>query len=161
MSKKIKITNPENVDISALCAHGFYSYNVIRLVDNRPSLIYLWFNSDNGIVFSAKSHDISDRIEVGLIGVARANKNMLLNKPGSEEILPDVFLSPTSVFMMRTKIGETAIDSGIYFLTKAGGEIQIMSGNYPHTLSFKIFKRSKDYEPEFLAPDYQYIELKG
>lgn len=160
MQKRLPLLNDENVDLAAFCANGLASYSVVRLVDDRPSFIYLWASGGDGIALSSEPADVSNRLEVGVLKVARVDKRSVHGE-ASEMRLSDEFLSPTTAFILQIEASGVFVDNGLYLLTKAGGELQVVSANYPNALSFKIDKRSKDYEPEYLAPDYRFIELAG
>lgn len=150
-------------DITEFCSAGISSCTVVRLVDQRPSHIYLWSAADKGLCFSAQSIDIAPRLEVGVVSVAKAEKRAIV---GIESARQEIFLSnafgaPIVAHALVSETSGVEFDTGIYFSTGAGGEIRIVAANYPHSLSFKIEERSKDYEPEVWAPDVRYLLLAG
>lgn len=160
MQIRLLMLNDENVDLAAFFANGLASYSVARLVDDRPSFIYLWARDGDGIALCSEPVDVAARLEVGVIKVAKADKRTAHGE-ASETRLPDEFLSPTTAFILQIEANGVVVDNGLYLLTKAGGEFQITSANWPNALSFKIDRRSKDYEPEYLVPDYRFTELAG
>lgn len=159
MRDQIPFRNEEDIDVGAFCAGGFASYTAVRIVDGRPSIIYLWLKDGDGLALSAEPVEVSPRLEVGVIRVAKATKSEVLGVDAHEVPLPREFLSPTTAFSLQVEADGFVVENGLYLLTKSGGELQVASANYPHALSFKIETRSKDYEPEYFAPDYRYAEL--
>ena len=158
-------------DISPLTTH--LAAAVVRAslttVANRPHVLTLWRADRTGLRLCSKRHDISERVEIGVLEFELVSEEKEDTGPSPERANGSSFINidiPASfngrnraTKLVISESGTTA-ESGLILTASDGTEIVIVSGVYPYSLAVKgIGSMPNGFEPEYDLEYYERVEI--
>jgi hypothetical protein len=158
-------------DISPLATH--LTAAVVRAsvttVADRPHLLTLWRADGTGLRLYSRRHDISERVEIGVLEFELVSEEKADTRPSPERANRSSFINidlPTSfdgrdraTKLVISESGTTA-ESGFILTASNGTEIVIVSGVYPYSLAVKgIGSMPHGFEPEYDLECYERVEI--
>ncbi|HET6620921.1 MAG TPA: hypothetical protein VFG64_13375 [Dongiaceae bacterium] len=120
--------------------------------------ITLWRRDGTGIKVASRMHDVRERFEVGVLEfwqVAASESQFI------EFDLPNAFWQANRVSKLVLSDEGVTAETGIVVEGQAVGEIILVAGAYPYTLSILLPGTARYHQPEFELSRYKRIPLIG
>ncbi len=149
--KHIGIIVDVDGDLSTELSSGFVSLSVARARLGHPTRVILWDKQGTGLRIESQMHDVAQRTEVGVLRFSRADES---NIRSGEVKLPEEFALKTWPFLLTiTESGVTA-ESGLVLKGALGGEVIVVAGAFPGTLTILGSTVAEPFDPEYALSAY-------
>lgn len=119
----------------------------------RPFVVTLWHRSGAGTRITSTMHDVSERIEVGVLSATRVDAPL-----DDEEFFgaPTEFSVSLNLTNLFVDVERYRLESGFILTGRGGRELVIVSGAYPYSLALGGFGDAPHrFEPEYPLDDYK------
>ena len=154
----IKLIERSGDQTDAGLMHGINRVSIRTAAHGRPIAVTLWQKTGGGTRIESVMHDLSERIEAGVLLTSR------VSIPFGDELFidtPGEFADGLTLTKLFIEAESYRLESGMVLTGCTGHELVIVAGAYPYSLAVRGLGDSPNrFEPEYPLASYERQEVR-